>query len=166
MGRVDWNTPFAILIIPWSPVSSRMGRVDWNGLRRAMLIACAVSSRMGRVDWNALRQGVDGTLSPSLPVWEEWIEMVVPDGACGVDQGLFPYGKSGLKLAVFWYASDALSVSSRMGRVDWNNEQYGGGTPYASLFPYGKSGLKYKLNEFDAEVNASLPVWEEWIEMP
>ncbi len=34
-----------------------------------------------------------------------------------------------------------------------------------SLFPYGKSGLKFLGNGVTLEDAASLPVWEEWIEI-
>ena len=61
------------------------------------------------------------SLIPSLPVWEEWIEICLrrrPDKPAG----LFPYGKSGLK---FFLKSgqdpSTIIVSSRMGRVDWND---------------------------------------------
>ena len=56
--------------------------------------------------------------------------------------GLFPYGKSGLKL-------DAEILGDLVVR----------------LFPYGKSGLKYGGARLTAPVIGSLPVWEEWIEI-
>ena len=56
----------------------------------------------------------------SLPVWEEWIEILRLDEKLCVWVRLFPYGKSGLK-------SNHLSHMIQAHR----------------LFPYGKSGLKY-----------------------
>ena len=35
--------------------------------------------------------------SPSLPVWEEWIEITTSSSTAPAPPGLFPYGKSGLK---------------------------------------------------------------------
>ena len=35
-----------------------------------------------------------------------------------------------------------------------------------SLFPYGKSGLKSLSSSILIDTSASLPVWEEWIEIP
>ena len=55
----------------------------------------------------------------SLPVWEEWIEMTGLSVQY-LQSSLFPYGKSGLK----YHATMQMAVYS------------------ASLFPYGKSGLK------------------------
>ena len=55
----------------------------------------------------------------SLPVWEEWIEIVLVLLQMLLHLRLFPYGKSGLK--------------------------FSRGCPWIvthSLFPYGKSGLK------------------------
>ena len=41
--------------------------------------------------------GVDGDADGSLPVWEEWIEIAACLRVAGGRSGLFPYGKSGLK---------------------------------------------------------------------
>ena len=78
----------------------------------------------------------------SLPVWEEWIE-IPPSSALSCRRPrLFPYGKSGLKFIVFQpFGTDV------------------------RLFPYGKSGLKSSLAERSRCHHASLPVWEEWIEI-
>ena len=102
-----------------------------------------VSSRMGRVDWNHYSSIVVDSFDKSLPVWEEWIEIPFAKSPCIPLSSLFPYGKSGLKLSMF--------LSSFLQK---------------SLFPYGKSGLKCPLWFFWRPVVRSLPVWEEWIEIP
>ena len=60
-----------------------------------------------------------------------------------VNEGLFPYGKSGLKLD-----HPFLEIHARN-----------------SLFPYGKSGLKSFQFFLILHLLRSLPVWEEWIEI-
>ena len=54
----------------------------------------------------------------SLPVWEEWIEMLYYPTIALSQRGLFPYGKSGLKFVDGLVYERWREVSSRMGRVD------------------------------------------------
>ena len=80
----------------------------------------------------------------SLPVWEEWIEIVQMVLSDSVKECLFPYGKSGLKFPPRRSAH-----------------------AFSGLFPYGKSGLKFRNSERNTgNERRSLPVWEEWIEIP
>ena len=79
----------------------------------------------------------------SLPVWEEWIEIDGRRYPNRTNVGLFPYGKSGLK---------CFPVVRLV--------------PQLGLFPYGKSGLKSPAGGADPATSRSLPVWEEWIEIP
>ena len=62
--------------------------------------------------------GRGGAEPQSLPVWEEWIEIGTGEIASVIQPGLFPYGKSGLKLSAAGHILRERPVSSRMGRVD------------------------------------------------
>ena len=77
----------------------------------------------------------------SLPVWEEWIEILMDRAKKPKSGRLFPYGKSGLK-------SD---------NVEFN------GVKFMSL-PVWEEWIEM-LNFIQFWELKSLPVWEEWIEI-
>ena len=101
----------------------------------------------------------------SLPVWEEWIEIGTGAGQADKAPGLFPYGKSGLK----WLRRERAKADCRLfpyGKSGLKLHPGASGDIRRRLFPYGKSGLKCVPLEIDRTDGASLPVWEEWIEIP
>ena len=81
-------------------------------------------------------------LDMSLPVWEEWIEMINMPTPPAVALRLFPYGKSGLKFLWQWAwprGRSSLPVWEEWIEIE-SSESASAAWP--GLFPYGKSGLK------------------------
>ena len=105
-------------------VSSRMGRVDWNVTKVSTNSLCPSLFPYGKSGLKLLCEGSQRGVFQSLPVWEEWIE-------------------------IFKIASESahMTVSSRMGRVDWNGHPLLFPPHRHGLFPYGKSGLKSERDE-------------------
>ena len=101
----------------------------------------------------------------SLPVWEEWIEIIRPHFPQLTAGSLFPYGKSGLK-SLSGSMAFSLPRLFPYGKSGLKSPDRGIGPPAGGLFPYGKSGLKYVSAPCGHAQSASLPVWEEWIEIP
>ena len=84
-----------------------------------------------------------GSWIESLPVWEEWIEILCYDAGHLEGQSLPVWEE--------WIEMRRLPVRRRRS---------------SCLFPYGKSGLKFKNFLIILHKCRSLPVWEEWIEIP
>ena len=82
-------------------------------------------------------------LSKSLPVWEEWIEIPLENTAYTAEDGLFPYGKSGLK-----YARQHVLQDRHRSLPVWEE--------WIEIYREGARVLSPM---------ESLPVWEEWIEI-
>ena len=143
MGRVDWNMKLLAApakfpgLFPYGKsglkfackgsvlrpqgVSSRMGRVDWNDVCDCIKFCGRSLFPYGKSGLKSRSELIYHSRFWSLPVWEEWIEII-----CDCVNPL-PYG-----------------VSSRMGRVDWNLLIIYICCTLFCLFPYGKSGLKWR----------------------
>ena len=144
MGRVDWN----IFVTGFNRRSERSLPVweEWIEISYPICLDFHDSSLFpyGKSGLKYRHYATYFAFCMSLPVWEEWIEIrkhgkknklhrhvssrmgrvdwnVDAGGTESVYNGLFPYGKSGLKCAC-----------------------YNQNDTFACLFPYGKSGLKWR----------------------
>ena len=123
---------------------------------------------------------------PSLPVWEEWIEINHLNSSFGRAQSLPVWEEwieiSGLRSApprhrslpvweewiemkrtsATWNRPASLPVWEEWIEIVARPDRFHLGY---RLFPYGKSGLKCGRGHERADNGGSLPVWEEWIEI-
>ena len=108
-----------------------------------MVCHAYVSPCMGRVDWNLLNVSSITWFTGSLPVWGEWIEIILNRRKKQFFSSLSLYGESGLKSCTYILLLE----------------------PYTRLSLYGESGLKFIFNWDKPWIVMSLPVWGEWIEI-
>mgnify|MGYP006875923028 CR=1 FL=1 len=81
-------------------------------------------------------------MTPSLPAWGEWIEIVFAPVPLVPDPGLSPHGESGLKFTYPWY-----NITTKLSLPAWGEwiEICTGSPPrkyHLRLSPHGESGLK------------------------